>query len=75
MKKIKSIIILAALMTLSFFSFAQPDPRLNGNGNSVGNTPVGQTGPGAPLDGGVGILVVLGLTYAARNIYRIKKKA
>ena len=71
MKKIKSLFVLIALIAVPLLIFAQPDPRENGNGSGVGNTPVG--GPtGSPIDGGLGILVALGLGYAARNIYRIK---
>jgi hypothetical protein len=74
MKKIKSIIILFMLISVPLLIFSQPDPRLNGNGTGVGNTPVGSP-IGSPIDGGLGVLLALGLGYAARNIYRIRKKA
>lgn len=72
MKRIKIIIILAFLITLPFLNHAQPDPRLNGNGTGIGTTPVG--GPlGAPIDGGLGILLALGAGYGLLRTFHKKK--
>jgi hypothetical protein len=73
MKKIKSILVILFFLALPFLSFSQPDPRYNGNGSSVGNTPVG--GPtGSPIDGGLSVFLALGLSYGVRKIYLLKKK-
>jgi hypothetical protein len=69
MKKIRSLVIIAMLAALPVFLFAQPLPYQNGNGGNVGNTPVG-----APIDGGLTILMLLGVGYGARKIYSIKKE-
>jgi hypothetical protein len=70
MKKIRSILIIAMLAALPVLSFTQPPvPNQNGNGSSVGNTPVG-----APIDGGMGILLMLGLGYGASKIRNLKNK-
>lgn len=68
MKKIKSILIIAFFITLPFLSNAQPDPRHNGNGSNVGGTPVGNGPQGAPIDGGLSILLLLGAGYGASKL-------
>jgi hypothetical protein len=72
MKKIKSFIILLAFFAVPLLTFAQPDPRLNGNGTGVGNTPVGPSG--APIDGGFSIFLLLGAAYGVRKWFVSKKK-
>jgi hypothetical protein len=74
MKNIKSVIIMVFLLTLPFLSFSQPDPRYNGNGSSVGNTPVGNNPTGSPIDGGMSTLLILGFGYAARKLYLIRNQ-
>jgi hypothetical protein len=69
MKKLRTIFIIAMLLSLPFFNFAQPLPYQNGNGSNIGNTPVG-----APIDGGMSILLILGAGYGIRKIYGMKKK-
>ena len=70
MKRFRFIIIVCLLTSLPFIGFNQPDPTHNGNGSSVGNTPVG--GPtGSPIDGGLGILLTLGIGY---GIKKFRKK-
>jgi hypothetical protein len=44
------------------------DPSQGGNGPIGGNNPTG-----APIDGGLGILLVLGAGYAARRIFDARK--
>ena len=70
MKKFRSLLIIAMLAVLPVLSFAQPPvPNQNGNGSSVGNTPVG-----APIDGGLSILLLLGLGYGASKTLKTDKK-
>jgi hypothetical protein len=69
MKRIRSIIIVALLIAAPILTFAQPLPNQNGNGTTIGNIPVG-----GPIDGGLGILLVLGLGYGAKKVFRISKK-
>jgi len=69
MKKLRYIFIIAMLLTLPLLNFAQPLPYQNGNGSTIGNSPVG-----APIDGGLSILLLLGAGYGARKIYGLKKK-
>jgi hypothetical protein len=69
MKKIRSVFIITMLLALPLLNFAQPLPYQNGNGSNVGQTPVG-----APIDGGLSILLFLGAGYGAKKIYNLKKK-
>jgi hypothetical protein len=69
MKKIRSIILITMLLGLPLLNFAQPLPYQNGNNSHVGQTPVG-----APIDGGLSILLLMGAGYATRKIYNLKKK-
>jgi hypothetical protein len=72
MKKIRAILVLGAIFAMPFLSISDPpggpDPNLNGNGTPNGTTPVG-----APIDGGLGILVILGAGYGIRKIYNVRK--
>ena len=73
MKQIQKLIILVFLVILPCLSFTQPDPRFNGNGSGVGNTPVG--GPvGSPIDGGTGILLLLAIGYGINKLKATRKK-
>ncbi|MCF8374670.1 MAG: hypothetical protein K9H64_23830 [Bacteroidales bacterium] len=70
--KLKIIIFLITLMfCLSIDSvIAQPPPPSSGHGNT-GDVPAGG---GAPIAGGIGILVSLGVAYGARKWYLSKKE-
>jgi len=60
------ILVLApALMTLA----DPPGPPPPGGDPSLGGTPVG-----APIDGGISILLALGIGYGTRKIYHLRKK-
>ena len=72
MKKIKSFIVIITIVIVPVIVVSQPDPQHNGNGSGVGNTPVGGPSSG-PIDGGSGILLALGLVYAVKSAFRIKK--
>lgn len=69
MKKIRSVILIAMLMGLPLLNFAQPLPNQNGNGSHVGQTPVG-----APIDGGISLLLVLGAGFGQEIKFRESKK-
>jgi hypothetical protein len=69
MKRIRSIIIVSLLIAAPVLTFAQPLPNQNGNGSTIGQIPVG-----GPIDGGLGILLALGLGYGAKKIFHIKKQ-
>jgi hypothetical protein len=69
MKKIRSVLLITMLMALPLLNFAQPLPNQNGNGSHVGQTPVG-----APIDGGLSILLFLGAGFGAKKIAQIRKK-
>lgn len=71
-KALKLTIVAAFLLAAPVMTFAQPLPNQNGNGSGVGNIPVG--GGGAPIDGGLSILLALGLGYGAKKVYNSKKK-
>ncbi len=64
MKKIAyiiSIFLLSASLNLS----AQPHPEVNGDGSGVGNNPV--PGGGAPIGGGVMVMMGMAAFYAWRK--------
>ena len=73
MKIIKKYILLIpvifAFSILSLVVFADPPdpPPVPGGHGGGGNV-------GAPIDGGVGILLVLGFGYGCRKIFQMKKK-
>lgn len=69
MKKIRAFLIIAMLAALPVFTFTQPLPYQNGNGSGVGQTPVG-----APIDGGLSILLMLGAGYGATKLFELRKK-
>ena len=73
MKKIKSLFLISFFIVLPFLNFGQPDPRLNGNGTGVGNTPVGTNPTGSPIDGGLSILLTLGIGYAAKKFLELRR--
>jgi hypothetical protein len=72
MRRIKIIIVFACLAILPVLAFSQPDPRLNGDGSSVGNTPVGPTG--SPIDGGLSVLLSLGTLYGLKKGMNLRGK-
>jgi hypothetical protein len=74
MKKIKQLITIIIFLSIPMWMTAQDPPHPNGgNVPGSGNTPVG--GPqGAPIDGGLSILLALGLAYGAKKVYQVKKE-
>lgn len=71
MKKIKLVLILLAIFALPLISLPDPPgPPGSGGGAGAGG---GQTPVGAPIDGGLGILLALGLGYGGKKLYNARK--
>jgi len=74
MKKI--VLIAAVILGLSFpFTLNAQTPPHPGGGSAPGsgNTVVGGTSAGAPIGSGTFILLALGLAYASRKVYTMRK--
>lgn len=73
MKKIfrKILILTVVLFSYSLLTLADPPnpPAPGGNPTGSGGTPVG-----APIDGGLGILLAMGVGYGARKFYQARKE-
>ena len=72
MKSTIKTLILAAFLTISsqaLMGQPGPPPPPSSHGSST-NQPAGG---GAPIEGGVGILLALGAAYGARKVYQLKK--
>ena len=68
MKKLLAIVTILLFFTIPLISLADGPPPPPPGGTGGGGTPVG-----APIDGGLGILLALGLGYGAFKIYKLKK--
>jgi len=72
----KKIIITALfIISLSFTTSelaAQVPPPPSGHGGT-GNAPADDPGGGAPIGGGLGVLLALGAAYGGRKVYRAWK--
>lgn len=71
-RNIIKLISLVGMILLSIGVFAQNPPHPNG-GNAPGseNTPVGG---GAPIDGGLTILIILGAAYGSKKVINSSTK-
>jgi hypothetical protein len=74
MKKIKQIIALMILVTIPLWMKAQPPHPNGGNAPGPNNIPVGGSPIGSPIDGGLSILLALGLAYGAKKVNQVKKE-
>ncbi len=72
MKKIKLVFILLAIFALPLISLPDPPGPPGGGGTNPG-AGGGQTPVGAPIDGGLGILLALGLGYGGKKLYNARK--
>jgi hypothetical protein len=72
MKKIKLVLILLAIFALPTISLPDP-PGPPGSGTPGSTQGGGQTPVGAPIDGGLGILLALGLGYGGKKLYLARK--
>ena len=68
--KILSILFLLAFCFTIDFAIAQPPPP-PGHGSTANQTP---PGGGAPIAGGIGILLAMGVVYGTRKFYISKKE-
>ena len=67
MKNIIKILFIAVLISFGISVLAQAPPPPPGNAQTGGG---GSDGPiGAPIDGGLGILLALGAAYGGRKLY------
>jgi len=53
---------------------AQPPHPNGGSTPGVNNIPVGGQPIGSPIDGGLSILLAMGLAYGAKKVYQVKKQ-
>jgi hypothetical protein len=65
---------LILLPTLSAQMFAQAPPKPPVTGGSGGHGGSGDAPDGAPLDGGLSILLLMGAAYGGKKIQSIRKK-
>lgn len=76
MKTLKKIITLTVLTVALSAVTAQSPPAPNGGSDpGEGNTPVGSDGGGgAPIGGGVAMLLAMGAAYGGKKYYDYRKK-
>jgi len=71
MKKIVKLLIVFLFLNVSWLTgFADPPLPPAGHGTTGNQAPAG-----APIDGGLGILLALGAGYGGLKLYRARKKA
>jgi len=72
MKKLKLILVLFTILSMPLLTLSDtPPPPPNGGG--TGGPGGGGTPVGAPIDGGMGILLALGLAYGGKKLYVMRK--
>lgn len=67
----KKIILTIAIVLGSLAGFSQPVPPPGSHGQNGNQNPAGG---GAPIDGGLSILLAMGAIYAATKVYQMKIK-
>lgn len=74
MKKIiiTALFIISLSFTTSELAAQVPPPPPSGHGGT-GNAPADDPGGGAPIGGGLGVLLALGAAYGGRKVYRAWK--
>jgi hypothetical protein len=72
MKTLKIIFVLFCIMALPLLSISDVPPPPNGGG--TGGPGGGGVPVGAPIDGGMGILLALGLAYGGKKLYTMRKE-
>lgn len=71
MKKVLNILMITALIAVPFILSAQPLPYDVAVGGGETNNPVGG---GAPIGGGLIIMLSLAIGYATKKVYDLRKK-
>jgi len=78
MKKIanslKASLIISLFIGWSLVAMAQGPPNPPGENGQTGDQPAGPGG-GAPIGGGLGILLSLGAAYGGKKLYKAFKKS
>jgi len=79
MKRIKKLFFLGLLLGTGLIFYnqayaADPPPPPPDGGTQGGHNLGGNQGKGAPIDGGLGILLVLGSAYGGYKLYKSRKK-
>jgi hypothetical protein len=80
MKKILLILVFILTSALSYNGYAQGPPpppggSFGGQSTGGGHGQGGNKGPaGAPVGGGLEILLVLGLAYAGKKVYKFRQE-
>jgi len=70
MKKLFSILLVALFVSLSIVASADPPtPPPNPSSGGGGGGPVG-----APIDGGLSILLAMGAAYGGKKLYQARKE-
>jgi hypothetical protein len=71
----KKLLFLTALLTLGTYTLIAQEPPHPPSDPSLGggNGPIGGGPAGAPVDGGLGILLFLGAGYAVKRVYDAHK--
>jgi hypothetical protein len=73
MKIIKNILVIAIITLSPLLLNAQPKPPGTAGHGTGQNQPGQPVGGGAPIDGGLSILLAMGLIYGSKKVYQIKK--
>ena len=73
MKMIKNILVIAIIILSPIILNAQPKPPSQAGHGTQQNQSGQPVGGGAPIDGGLSILLLLGAAYSGSKVYRMKK--
>lgn len=63
------ILMIAGILFIAVLAQADPPPPPGGHGSGGNQPPVG-----APIDGGLGILLAMGAVYGGNKLYKARKK-
>ncbi len=73
MKTLKKTAITIVMIIAVNVAFSQAPPDPPGDPTGDGSTPVGDGG-GAPIGGGVAMLLAMGAAYGGKKVYDYRKK-
>ena len=74
MKRILIIILLFFSLCHPSYLIADGPPPPPGGTTGDGSTNTGGNANGAPIDGGLGILLAMGIAYGGRKLYKARKE-